>query len=292
MSETILVQFKEGGVPKEGLSPLIYIREENWDLDIDGDAMTEIDNWWYYYEYENYIRTRTYLIDADGWAELSDSDRYSSNINELDSYQNKGEWRWPAVFIDYDKIADLSADKVWDEKMEDHKKDGTFWVGVVSSVDIEPVLKEINKQYELIKNVKIPLQSMPKIPEFNYGILIKAIENNKPELLDISKIIAPIIKSIEAKDVGVDLSPLSKQIEAFDKWMSMNFNSIISKLNKKKASKKDKDWKVIEEPSGASTVYVINKMDDVKLINELWTKIDTVHTWLKSMLRSLNKDKD
>jgi len=278
MWETILVQFKDAWIPKEWLSPTISIREIDWDLVVDWAGMTEIDNWRYSYEYWDYVTTRTYLIDADWWSSLSDSDRYFSNINELDSYQNKWAWKWPAVFIDYDKIAELSANKVWDEKTKDHKKKWTFWAELSQGVDMKPVLDEIKIQWELVKLIKIPEIEIPKIPEFNYEILIKAIENNKPELLNISTIIDPILKSIDNKEIDLDLDPIAAQIKEFDKWVSMNFNSIIKKLQDNANSAKDRN------------VDVLNKLKDKEAINELWNKIDKVYKGLKWVFHSINKN--
>lgn len=77
--------FTDNGVPKTGLTPLIYIYKVSDDsLLIDGSAMSEIAGGWYKYSYGAYDATIEYVIYIDGTATLSGAERYKFCGNEDD----------------------------------------------------------------------------------------------------------------------------------------------------------------------------------------------------------------
>lgn len=280
MWETILVQFKDTWIPKEWLSPVIYIREIDWDLVIDWEDMTEIDNGRYSYIYEDYITTRTYLIDADWGSALSDLDRYFSNINELDSYQNKWAWTWPAVFIDYDKIAELSAKKVRDEKTKEHTKEWTYWVAVLcNDIDFSEILIKLKEHKKLIESIEFPEIKIPKQKEFDYTIILKAIENNKPEEINLSDFVEPILQKLEnIENKDIDFSQIRDDIKSFD-------NNIVNRLNKllfwiETSIKEGKIW----------NISLAKKIDDKKAIEDLADEIKIVQKRIKGLFNSINNN--
>lgn len=102
----IEASFTNSGTPQTGLSPTIRIRELPTTLVVTDEAMSEVGEGTYYYDYVGYDVTKDYAIRCDGGVGLSDSDRYKFAGNE--SY--------------YEDVANA----VWSENVSGYIVDGTF----------------------------------------------------------------------------------------------------------------------------------------------------------------------
>jgi hypothetical protein len=75
--------FTESGVPKTGLSATIKAREiPSGTIVINNEAMVEIGDGFYYYNYTNYDYTKDYAIVSDGSGTLANTERYQAAGNE------------------------------------------------------------------------------------------------------------------------------------------------------------------------------------------------------------------
>lgn len=64
--------FTLNGVPQTGLTPLITIYEDGDDTEVvDGVAMTEYGNGWYYYTFSDYNQRKRYIALFDGTATIT-----------------------------------------------------------------------------------------------------------------------------------------------------------------------------------------------------------------------------
>lgn len=76
----IISNFTENGLPKTGLSPLVYITnitDINAPLEeVTSGAVTEVGYGYYAYEFAGYTEQNEYIVKMDGSATLSDSERY------------------------------------------------------------------------------------------------------------------------------------------------------------------------------------------------------------------------
>jgi hypothetical protein len=105
MSKIISSFFTNAGSPAVGLSPTIRIWEVTTigdTLVVNSDAMTEVGDGFYKYEFVTYDPTTQYLIRTDGGATLPTTERYQEGSN-----QN-------------------SANEVWNQQTTDFNDLGTF----------------------------------------------------------------------------------------------------------------------------------------------------------------------
>ncbi len=99
VTEQIVAFFTSAGVPAVGLSPTVRIRELSGNtLVVADEAMVEVGDGFYSYDFAAYDTAVNYAIRCDGTSALSDAERYSWAGNE-----------------DYDED---TADTVWDEVLE------------------------------------------------------------------------------------------------------------------------------------------------------------------------------
>tara|TARA_Y100000310_G_C20635276_1_gene790830 strand:- start:193 stop:606 length:414 start_codon:yes stop_codon:yes gene_type:complete len=83
MSVTIISNFTDSGVPKEGLTPTIRIRKvSDGSLVVTDEALTELGDGSYKYVFSSFDPTIEYSFRVDGTSTLSDSDRYQFGSNE------------------------------------------------------------------------------------------------------------------------------------------------------------------------------------------------------------------
>lgn len=120
-AEPISVFFKNAGVPATGLSPTLDARLPDGTLALNSVAMIEIGGGWYTYSFVGYDKTKTYYFVADGGATLDDADRYVGNVNELDAYQNKGDWRGNVILQ-----PDVIARQILEAKIKYEAEEGTL----------------------------------------------------------------------------------------------------------------------------------------------------------------------
>lgn len=143
--ETIYSQFHTNKIPTTWLSPTINIRLSDWTLLVSAWNMVEVWGGWYVYDYEDYDKKKTYLIDVDWWSDTLD-DRAQNVSNILDSYPNKkdrkGGWGWWIVNeIDTKKLAK----DVWLVKKESLEwKDWTIWQHL-AELDTDSVIDKIDE---------------------------------------------------------------------------------------------------------------------------------------------------
>ena len=148
MSEQILSQFKDSWVPKTWLTPSITIRLSDWTIVVNWENMTEINGWRYKYDFIDYNKKLTYLIDTDWTATLWDTDRYQNTTNILDAYPNKRDWKWWwGSTINNNVDTKQLAKDVWKTKESEMR---SWTVG-------EHIFKlNTNKVLDAIDNIKIP----------------------------------------------------------------------------------------------------------------------------------------
>ena len=80
----ILTSFTDEGSPKTGLSPTIRIRDLSDNaLVVTDDAMTEVGDGMYKYDFATYDNTIDYAIRCDGTATLNTVDRYVFGSNDV-----------------------------------------------------------------------------------------------------------------------------------------------------------------------------------------------------------------
>ena len=113
----ILAFFTDDGVPAEGLSPTIRIRDmSNNSLVVTDAVMTEVGDGHYQYNFTTYNIDKNYAIRCDGGATLANAERYTYAGNEnyiediTESLPTSGE----------------IADAVWDEPVSGHVISGSF----------------------------------------------------------------------------------------------------------------------------------------------------------------------
>jgi len=79
----ILSFFTESGVPKTGLSTTVTVREvPAGTIEVNGEAMLELGDGFYYYDFTTYDYTKDYAILADGSGTLVNAERYQASGNE------------------------------------------------------------------------------------------------------------------------------------------------------------------------------------------------------------------
>ena len=78
----IKADFTNSGAPALGLSPTIRIREIPNVLVVTDEAMTELGDGSYFYDYTDYNVKKDYSIRCDGGVSLSDTERYKFAGNE------------------------------------------------------------------------------------------------------------------------------------------------------------------------------------------------------------------
>ena len=148
MSEQILSQFKNAGIPAINLIPSITIRLSDWTIVVNWENMTEINGWRYKYDFIDYNKKLTYLIDTDWTATLWDTDRYQNTTNILDAYPNKRDWKWWwGSTINNNVDTKQLAKDVWKTKESEMQ---SWTVG-------EHIFKlDTNKVLDAIDNIEIP----------------------------------------------------------------------------------------------------------------------------------------
>lgn len=92
--------FTNSGVPATGLSATIRIRELPNTLVVTDEAMTEIGDGGYFYDYTAYNVRKDYAIRCDGGVSLTDSDRYKFAGNES-YYEDTANAVWSDCLSDY-----------------------------------------------------------------------------------------------------------------------------------------------------------------------------------------------
>lgn len=82
-TKTIIAPITSGGLPATGLSPTIRIRRLDTDaLVVTDDAMLEVGDGWYKYQYPFYSGTLDYAIRVDGTTSVPDGERFLFAGNE------------------------------------------------------------------------------------------------------------------------------------------------------------------------------------------------------------------
>jgi hypothetical protein len=149
MSEQIFSQFHENKIPKTWLSPVINIRLSDWTLLVNAWNMVEVWGGWYVYDYVDYDKKKTYLIDVDWWSATLD-DRAQNVSNILDAYPNKKDWKgWGGWTITNNIDTTKLAQDVWKVKTDVlEKQNWTVWK-YITELDTKEVLKAID-------NLEIP----------------------------------------------------------------------------------------------------------------------------------------
>jgi len=111
----LIAFFTENGTPKTGLSPTITVTKLDGTIVVNAQAMTEVSNGFYYYDFSTYDEDEDYCIRADGTSSLSGSDRYVYATNETAGIGNilkieKGKWEIKGnqmIFYDDDGTTEL-----------------------------------------------------------------------------------------------------------------------------------------------------------------------------------------
>lgn len=258
-TEQILSQFKDSWIPATWLSALITIREEDWTVIINAEAMTEITNWWYEYNFTSYEKSKTYLIDTDWTATLSDSDRYQSTTNILDAYPNKKDWKgsWWGVsqMVDTKKLAK----DVWLEKTKDYeKKKGTMWQR----------LTEINNNdvLESIDNIEIP----------DNKTQIQEISNKSDTIINNQKEIVWEIESC-ASIVVDTIWEINKTVDKIDWSVNIAKWEIINEV----------ELRTIETRNDVLNIEKIDYNRIKKDINEIKTNLNPVMFEINELKRTM-----
>ena len=127
----VLAFFTNSGVPATGLSPTIRIIDiADSTAVISDEAMIEIGDGFYKYDFVAYDWTKDYAVRCDGGAALAPTDRYSYGNN--------------------DSFAEDVADAVWDEQISQHQLVGSFGETMVA---ILTDLVTIDGKIDIIKGL-------------------------------------------------------------------------------------------------------------------------------------------
>ena len=88
----ITTYFSNGGIPATGLTPSIRIRNaDTTSIVVADEAMSEIGDGFYKYNFSGYNESINYTIRADGGSGLSSSDRYIASSNEIGAIKTDTE---------------------------------------------------------------------------------------------------------------------------------------------------------------------------------------------------------
>jgi hypothetical protein len=117
MAQNIIAFFSDNGTPKTGLAPVIRIRNVSTTaVLVAGDAMSEVGDGWYKYDFTEYTGSIDYAMRCDGDPTgliLSGSDRYMFAGN--DNY----------------------VDDIWGAKLTDHNVSGSIGSAVNFMNDVQ-----------------------------------------------------------------------------------------------------------------------------------------------------------
>lgn len=109
--EVFAAYFASDGSPTTGLSPTIKIYDvTDGSLLVDGEAMTEAGNGWYYYEYEDFNASKNYAVLCDGGVTLDAAERYVAGASDLDRYYTTASLTFDAA--DDSVTGDIEEDEI------------------------------------------------------------------------------------------------------------------------------------------------------------------------------------
>lgn len=284
MSEIILSEFKSSGVPAVGLTPTITIRKLDWTIVVSADNMIEIANGRYKYDFEDYNKRETYLIDTEWWVSLSDSERYQNTTNILDAYPNKNDWKWSwggwvsqsidtkQLAIDVWKVKTKEAERwVWTIWRHVAWLDTKSVIQAIEDIDIPDPSKEldwisqksaeilksqIEIQWKIEKQWKNVIQTVTNTQE-NIKELSSYINLSSDKILDKVESISWQIKDIEQ----IDYEKIEKSII----YNQLNLEPIILEMGKLKFS-------IIEEIKVNNYIALkefVKELDNSQIVMEI-----------------------
>lgn len=304
MSEQIFSQFHENKIPKTWLSPVINIRLSDWTLLVNAWNMVEVWGGWYVYDYVDYDKKKTYLIDVDWWSDILD-DRAQNVSNILDAYPNKSlrKWSWWSTInnnVDTKQLArDVRKAKEWDMQpwtVGEHifKLDTDEVIEAIDNIEIpdnDKSINEISKKTDNLlewqKEIKWSIEKQEETLGTSVGKTqntldeVKELTNTQwqqisdkidwisKEINDIEKIdYWRIEKSI--KDNKVDIQPIVSQIE----WLKRDIVDEIK--NRNLSSMKEfivsNKWIVIENKKNIQSI----KREFDKSLLEIKSSLDII----------------
>lgn len=83
--EIVAAYFASGGSPATGLSPTITLYNvADGSVIVNGAAMTEAGNGWYYYAFSAFNQSKNYTVICDGGVTLQAPERYAVSMSNLD----------------------------------------------------------------------------------------------------------------------------------------------------------------------------------------------------------------
>lgn len=154
----IVAFFTSSGVPATGLSPTIRVRNiSTGALTVTDQAMAEVGDGFYKYDYATYDPTIDYAIRCDGTVTLPAAERYVYGGNELAEEINEvytttqtltaGNTTIESdisslttltegISADIVALPELTTDAVWDEPLADHTTPGTYGHELATKADI------------------------------------------------------------------------------------------------------------------------------------------------------------
>lgn len=244
MSSLITVRlYNEDWTPKTGATPLLWaIKQSDRSLVIDSESMEEVGQWFYQYNFTTYERNELYFF-------FIDNEQYD-NINQLDSYWNKGSWGSSSVIINTEQLAK----DVWGIKEWDVKK-GTIWEHLFSLKNMS--LEEVN-----IKIDDIFLQLFGRSNELELGIKEAILGIKIPKQIKSEEITKPIENMIN--NSIIEYGTLIKD------WLSKIKETLDEKSDYDDTELRGDITKLLEE---------VEELDEkIEWVKTLEFKIDTSNT--------------